>query len=76
MNYIPQRIGLLHNPPTIVIEYLIPKTQKLQIHKIKLLTLTTQSDVVELVKYVKKRHKPWLDGKLSDSDLTTLIYRL
>jgi len=53
----------------IVIEYLVPTIHKLYHHKIKLLRLTEKSNVDNFVRYIKKRHQPWIEGKVSDDNL-------
>ncbi|CAD8100986.1 unnamed protein product [Paramecium primaurelia] len=76
-DYIPQRVGLQQNPPTIVIEYLIPSQQKIYRHKIKLMRLTNKSNTADFVQYIKKRHNSYVsNSKLLDEQLETLITRL
>ncbi|CAD8111820.1 unnamed protein product [Paramecium sonneborni] len=76
-DYIPQRVGLQLNPPTIVIEYLIPSQQKIYRHKIKLMRLSSKSNTADFVQYIKKRHNLYVsNSKLLDEQLETLITRL
>ena len=69
-DYIPKRVGLQQNPPTIVIEYLIPSSNRLYRHKIKLTKLSKDSNVKEFVNYIKLRHKDYVDNdKITDYQL-------
>ncbi|CAD8185432.1 unnamed protein product [Paramecium octaurelia] len=76
-DYMPQRVGLQFNPPTIVIEYWIPSQRKTYRHKIKLMRLTSKSNTADFVEYIKKRHQSYVsNSKLLDEQLETLITRL
>lgn len=74
-DYIPKRVGLQQNPPTIVIEYLIPSSNRLYRHKIKLTKLCKDSNVKEFVNFIKLRHKDYVDNeKITDYQLQRKIF--
>ena len=52
----PKRLALQYDPPTIVLEYLVPSTGKLYHHKMKLRQLKPDSNIEEIMDYLEKRH--------------------
>lgn len=76
-DYQPKRFGVKFNPPMIVLEYLVPSTGKLYHHRMKLRDLTRNSDPVQLLEYVKRRHALYLTtSKVSDEQLLGLIRKV
>ena len=59
-DYMPKRFGLKYDPPTIVLEYMVMSLGKLYHHKMKLLRLTPESDMNEMIDYLYSRHSFYL----------------
>lgn len=49
----PKRFALSYDPPTIVLEYLVPSTGKLYHHKMRLRNLTKESKIDEMMVYLE-----------------------
>jgi centrosomal protein CEP19 len=76
-DYQPKRFGLKYEPPTIILEYLVPSTGKLYHHRMRLRHLTAASDVMQQLEYLKKRHALYLNTtRLDDEQIMTLIGKL
>jgi len=76
-DFAPKRFGLVYDPPTIILEYLVPSSGKLYHHKMKLLKLKGDSDSQEMVDYCRKRHTQYFSAnKISDEQIIALIDRL
>jgi len=76
-DYVPKRFGLKFDPPSIILEYLIPSSGKLYHHKMKLLKLKGDSDTFEMIDYLKNKHAMYfLNNKISESQLINLIEKL
>lgn len=52
----PKRFALSYDPPTIVLEYMVPSTGKLYHHKMRLRALTKETKVSDMMDYLEKRH--------------------
>lgn len=52
----PKRFALKYDPPTIVLEYLVPASGKLYHHKMKLLKLKQETKNKDAIDYLKKKH--------------------
>ena len=73
----PKRMALSYDPPTIVLEYLVPSTGKLYHHKMKLRHLKAESDVDEMMDYLEKRHPLYFISKrISKTQVRDLVRRL
>jgi len=76
-DYVPKRFGLKYEPPAIIMEYLIPSSGKLYHHKLKIAHLKSDSETMEIVEGVKKKHNQYFVGnKISDSQIKTLVEKL
>eukprot|EP00359_Climacostomum_virens_P010186 CAMPEP_0204914426 /NCGR_PEP_ID=MMETSP1397-20131031/12279_1 /ASSEMBLY_ACC=CAM_ASM_000891 /TAXON_ID=49980 /ORGANISM="Climacostomum Climacostomum virens, Strain Stock W-24" /LENGTH=174 /DNA_ID=CAMNT_0052085993 /DNA_START=3 /DNA_END=527 /DNA_ORIENTATION=- len=76
-DYQPKRFGLKYDPPTIVLEYLVPSTGKLYHHKMRLRHLTATTDVRQQLDYLKRRHALYLNtSRIEDEQLLSLISKL
>jgi len=76
-DFAPKRFGLKYDPPSIILEYLIPSSGKLYHHKIKMPQLKSDSDTMETLEVVKKKHHSYfVDNKVSESQIKTLIDKL
>jgi centrosomal protein CEP19 len=76
-DFAPKRFGLVYDPPTIILEYLVPSSGKLYHHKMKMLKLKGDSDSQETVDYLRKRHAQYFtSNKISDEQIIALIDRL
>jgi len=76
-DYVPKRFGLKFDPPTVILEYLIPSSGKLYHHKMKLLKLKGDSDTYEMIDYLKNKHAMYfLNNKISETQLINLIEKL
>lgn len=76
-DYMPKRFGLRYDPPTIVLEYMVMSLGKLYHHKMKLMRLTVDSDINEMVDYLYSRHSFYLkENVVSRQQLANLIIRL
>ncbi|EAR83112.2 hypothetical protein TTHERM_01016150 (macronuclear) [Tetrahymena thermophila SB210] len=72
MGIFPKRLALSYQVPTIIIEYLVPKTGKLYHHKIKIRELKADSNKEKVLKQIKRRHEIYLI-KIPDRQLLGLI---
>jgi len=76
-DFVPKRFGLKYDPPTIIMEYLIPSSGKLYHHKLKMPQLKANSDTQEMFDALKKKHNQYFAGsKVSDTQIKTLIDKL
>jgi centrosomal protein CEP19 len=76
-DYVPKRFGLRFDPPTIIVEYLVPSSGKLYHHKMKIVGLKESSDSKEVIETLQKKHSAYFtSNKLIDDQLTKLIDRL
>lgn len=76
-DYQPKRFGLKFDPPTIVLEYLVPSTGKLYHHRMRLRHLTAESDIRQQLDYLKRRHTLYLNTtRIEDEQLLSLIGKL
>jgi hypothetical protein len=76
-DYQPKRFGLKYDPPTIVLEYLVPSTGKLYHHRMRLRHLTADSDARQQLEYLKRRHTLYLNtSRIEDEQLLGLIEKL
>jgi len=76
-DYVPKRFGLKFDPPTVILEYLIPSSGKLYHHKMKLLKLKGDSDTDDMIDYLKNKHATYFfNNKLSETQLRNLIEKL
>lgn len=74
---IPKRFGLNFNPPTIILEYLVPQSGKLYHHKMKILKLKYNTKPSDALDYLKKKHYQFFMGdKISDEQIIDLIKKL
>lgn len=51
-DFMPKRFALNYDPPMLILEYLVPSTGKLYHHKMKLRRLTSNTTVLETIKYL------------------------
>ena len=73
----PKRFALNYDPPMLVLEYMVPSTGKLYHHKMKVLHMTYESNVDEIVEYLKKRHALYFTTcKIEDKQTLDLVNRL
>lgn len=81
-DYKPKRLGLIYNPSSIgilqdlifiVIEYLIPSTNQLYHHKIRLKTIPSISNSSEIIKWIYEHHSEYLDNKRINKDLISKL---
>jgi hypothetical protein len=76
-DYMPKRFGLKYNPPTIVMEYMVMSLGKLYHHKIKLMRLTPESDINEMVDYIYSRHAFYVKEEVvGRQQIANLVTRL
>lgn len=76
-DFLPKRFGLKFDPPTIVLEYLVPSTGKLYHHKMKLRNLAPDDDPEEVLEYLKQKHSTYVNTpKVSDDQILNLISKL
>jgi len=76
-DYVPKRFGLRYNPPTIIVEYLVPSSGKLYHHKVKIPHLNADSDTLDTLDILKKKHSQYFGGnKIADNQITDFIERL
>lgn len=76
-DYQPKRFGLKYNPPTIILEYLVPSTGKLYHHKMRVRNLSANADEGQILTYIRHRHAIYLGtSKITDDQLLGLIRKL
>jgi len=76
-DFVPKRFGLKYDPPSIILEYLIPSTGKLYHHKLKMPQLKANSDTNDTLEALKKKHHHYFAGnKISDTQIKTLVDKL
>lgn len=75
--FIPRRFALKFDPPTIVLEYLIPTNGKLYMHNMKLHREELSESAENLYQKLLKKHKYYLDpSQISESQIVDLITHL
>ena len=73
----PKRFALSYDPPTIVLEYLVPSTGKLNHHKMRLRNLTKESKIDEMMVYLEQRHPLYfMNPILKKAQIRNLVERL
>jgi centrosomal protein CEP19 len=73
----PKRFALSYDPPTIVLEYLVPSTGKLYHHKMRLRNLTKESKIDEMMVYLEQRHPLYfMNPILKKAQIRNLVERL
>ena len=73
----PKRFALSYDPPTIVLEYLVPSTGKLYHHKMRLRNLTKESKIDEMMVYLEQRHPLYFMNPILKKDqIRNLVERL
>jgi len=76
-DFVPKRFGLKYDPPTIIMEYLVPSSGKLYHHKMKLRDLQHDTDTFDAIEALKKKHFQYFMGnKISESQIKTLVEKL
>lgn len=76
-DFVPKRFGLKYDPPTIIMEYLVPSSGKLYHHKMKLRDLQADTDTFDAIESVKKKHFQYFMGnKISETQMTNLVDKL
>ena len=55
-DFVPKRFALAYDPPTIVLEYMVPSTGKLYHHKMRMKQLSKESKIEEMMDYLAQRH--------------------
>jgi len=76
-DYVPKRFGLKYDPPTIIFEYLVPSSGKLYHHKMKMPQLKWDSDTVETLEFLQKKHSQYfLGNRVSETQIKSLIEKL
>jgi len=76
-DYVPKRFGLKYNPPTIIVEYLVPSSGKLYHHKLKMPHLKGDSDSTAVLDALKTKHSQYFVGnKIADNQMIDFIGRL
>jgi hypothetical protein len=76
-DYVPKRFGLKYDPPTIILEYLIPSSGKLYHHKMKMPYLKADSDTYDVIEGLKKKHATYFVGnKVADAQIKNLVEKL
>jgi len=76
-DYVPKRFALRFNPPSIIVEYLVPSSGKLYHHKMRISNLKANSNKMEVFKAIQKKHSQYLEGdKISEAQITDLIEKL
>ena len=73
----PKRFALSYDPPTIVLEYVVPSTGKLYHHKMRLRNLTKESKIDEMMVYLEQRHPHYfMNPILKKAQIRNLVERL
>jgi len=75
-DFLPKRFGLKFDPPTIVLEYLVPSTGKLYHHKMTLKNLAPDDDPEEVLDYLKRKHGTYISTKVPEEQILSLITKL
>lgn len=76
-DFLPKRFGLKFDPPTIVLEYLVPSTGKLYHHKMTLKNLAPDDDPEEVLDYLKRKHGTYINtSKVAEEQILSLISKL
>ena len=76
-DFLPKRFGLKFNPPTIVLEYLVPSTGKLYHHKMTLKNLAAENDPEDVLEYLKRKHGNYINtSKVAEEQILGLITKL
>jgi len=76
-DYVPKRFALKFDPPTIIVEYLIPSSGKLYHHKMKMTQIQPDSDTLDMLDSLKKKHHNYFVGnKISDLQMKNFIEKI
>jgi centrosomal protein CEP19 len=76
-DFAPKRYGLRYDPPTIIVEYLVPSTGKLYHHKMKITELTASSDTDEVIESLRAKHATYFaSNTISENQISNLIDKL
>jgi len=73
-DFVPKRFGLKYDPPTIILEYLVKSTGKLYHHSMKIIHLTADSKINDIIKFLKKKHMVYFASKkIPDAQLSGIL---
>jgi len=76
-DYVPKRFAVKYDPPTIILEYLVPSSGKLYHHKMKLSNLKHDTDTDDALEALQKRNLQYFVGsKVSDVQIKKFIEKL
>ena len=76
-DYKPRRFGLKYNPPTIVLEYLVPSNGKLYHHKMRAHHLEKHSNIKEVATAIIKKHSKYFNHtRVSPQQIEMLVAKL
>jgi centrosomal protein CEP19 len=74
---VPKRFAVKYDPPTIVMEYLVPSSGKLYHHKMKVNNLESNSNTSDILDELKDNHYQYFaTNKISDVQMNSFIERL
>jgi len=76
-DYVPKRFAVKYDPPTIILEYLVPSSGKLYHHKMKLSNLKHDTDTDDALEALQKRNVQYFVGnKVSEVQIKKFIEKL
>jgi len=76
-DYVPKRFAVKYDPPTIVLEYLVPSSGKLYHHKMKLSNLKYDTETGDALEALQKRNLQYFVGnKVSEVQIKKFIEKL
>jgi len=76
-DYVPKRFAVKYDPPTIILEYLVPSSGKLYHHKMKMSNLKHNTDTDDAVEALQKRNTQYfVNNKISDVQIKKFVERL
>jgi len=76
-DYVPKRFAIKYDPPTIILEYLVPSSGKLYHHKMKMSNLKHNTDTDDAVEALQKRNTQYfVNNKISDVQIKKFVERL
>jgi len=74
---VPKRFAVKYDPPTIIMEYLVPSSGKLYHHKMRVHDISYDSDTSDVLSNLKDKHYQYfLGNKISDPQMKNFIERL
>jgi len=74
---VPKRFALKYDPPTIIMEYLVPSSGKLYHHKMKIPLLASDSDTHSVLDTLKKKNTQYFaTNKISEVQIKNFIDKL